>query len=217
MYLQILNTKSSSNNSESSFSLTESVALNIGAPLTGDWTCQCQLNSELNVDAWINASWKAAKTSEPIKGHKPKTLGTTAVCFFLDAASPNHPWTCWPSQQREPNKTVRWPCWSVERSNVIIFEPTFKHFIIISPCIFQSSSSLSLRDTEVSPSALPCTLTAWWWPESVPAVSTATLQASSRAGRAASGWVGWLVGYPVTGQISSSGRRTVQHWQKIWN
>lgn len=81
--------------------------------------------------------------------------------------------------------------WSPRRSE--------DRWAIFSPFVFQSSSSLSLGDTEVFLSASPCTLTASWWPGSVPAASTAMLPASSRAGRAALGWFGWLVGYPVPG------------------
>lgn len=86
------------------------------------------------------------------------------------------------------------------RSNTIIFNLQ----AIFSPCIFQSSSSLSRRGTGVSPSVLPFTLMASWLPESAPVASTATLPASSRAKRAALGWLGCLVVYPVTGQFSSS-------------
>lgn len=66
--------------------------------------------------------------------------------------------------------------------------------------VFQNSSSLCLRGTSVTPSVPPYTLTASWWPESAPAVSTAMLPAFSRAGRAASDWLGWLVGRPATGR-----------------
>ncbi|KAM9821625.1 uncharacterized protein ACBT44_007139 isoform 2-T2 [Syngnathus typhle] len=55
---------------------------------------------------------------------------------------------------------------------------------------FQTSSSSFLKDTEASPSALPCTSMASRWAESAPAASTATRPASSRGRRAASGCPG---------------------------
>lgn len=140
-----------------------------------------------------------------IKSHKLETLRSSSVSYFLGAAI----WTV--SQhvaKKKPNKQTKkspnlWTSWFLQQ--------------LLSSSVLQSSFSLSLRDTEGTPSVLPCMWTASWWAESAPAASTAMLLDFSRARRAASGWLGWLVGYPVTGQIPPYGRRTEYQRQKIRN
>lgn len=95
-----------------------------------------------------------------IEHHKPETLGTTAVCCFLDAAIPS-------ASQHHECRTQGKPSLNLstfeQDGQITVLNPsssTCKHVMIFSPRIFQSSSSLSLRDTEVTPSVLPCMLTA---------------------------------------------------------
>lgn len=92
LYLQILKLN---RDTESPVSLTKSVAFSIGAPLTGDRKCHCQLGHVQCVNSWVRVYWKAVYSTQIImmqvhpggsgKGpdHEPQHAWFTSDLYFV--------------------------------------------------------------------------------------------------------------------------------------